>query len=92
MIAVLYVFAKTVSVFLSVIVFAMFLRVILPFFIAEPESNKLYVFVFVITELILTPVRVILDKLGIGKNSPFDISFIVGYILIILIQSALPVI
>lgn len=92
MIAVLYVFAKTVALILSAISFAMLLRVILSFFVQEPESNRFYVFVFLITEIFLTPVRFILDKLGIGKNSPFDMSFIIGYLLLIVIKSALPVI
>lgn len=92
MTAALYVLAKTISLIISVIVLAMFLRVIIPLFVTEPESNRFYVFVFLITEIILAPVRVILDKMGIGKNSPFDFSFIIGYILLILIQSALPVI
>jgi uncharacterized protein YggT (Ycf19 family) len=83
---------KTVALILSAISFAMLLRVILSFFVQEPESNRFYVFVFLITEIFLTPVRFILDKLGIGKNSPFDMSFIIGYLLLIVIESALPVI
>lgn len=92
MIAVLYILAKTVALILSAISFAMLLRVVIPLFVQEPESNRFYVFVFVLTELFLTPVRFILDKLGIGKNSPFDMSFIIGYLLLIIIESALPVI
>ena len=92
MITILYIFAKTVALLLSAISFAMLVRVILPLFVTEPESNKLYVFVFVLTELFLTPVRFILAKLGIGNDSPFDMSFIIGYLLLIVIQSALPAI
>ena len=92
MITILYIFAKTVALLLSAISFAMLVRVILPLFVTEPESNKLYVFVFVLTELFLTPVRFILTKLGIGNDSPFDMSFIIGYLLLIVIQSALPAI
>ena len=92
MITVIYILAKTVALLLSAISFAMLLRVLLPFFIAEPESNKFYVLVFVVTELFLAPVRVILDKMGIGKKSPFDLSFIIGYLLLIIVRSALPVI
>ena len=53
MITILYIFAKTVALLLSAISFAMLVRVILPLFVTEPESNKLYVFVFVLTELFL---------------------------------------
>ena len=86
----LFVVAKTVEIFIGLIVFAMLLRVILPLFMAEPEANKLYVLAFVLSELAVAPVRIIFDKLGIGKNSPFDWSFMVGYLFLIIIQSALP--
>ena len=92
MITLIYILAKTIALLLSAISFAMLLRVVLPLFMSEPESNRFYVLVFVVTELFLTPVRAILDKIGIGKNSPFDMSFIFGYLLLIIIQSALPVI
>ena len=86
----LFVVAKTVEIFIGLIVFAMLLRVILPLFIAEPESNKFYILATVLSELVVAPVRIIFDKFGIGKNSPFDWSFIVGYLFLIIIQSALP--
>ena len=86
----LFVVAKTVEIFIGLIVFAMLLRVILPLFIEEPESNKFYILATVLSELVVAPVRIIFDKFGIGKNSPFDWSFIVGYLFLIIIQSALP--
>ena len=86
----LFVVAKTIEIFIGLIVFAMLLRVILPLFIAEPESNRFYILAHVLSELVVAPVRVIFDKLGVGKNSPFDWSFIVGYLFLIIIQSALP--
>ena len=86
----LFVVAKTVEIFIGLIVFAMLLRVILPLFMAEPEANKFYALAFVLSELAVAPVRIIFDKLGIGKNSPFDWSFMAGYLFLIIIQSALP--
>ena len=86
----LFVVAKTVEIFIGLIVFAMLLRVILPLFMAEPEANKFYVLAFFLSELVTAPVRVIFDKFGVGKNSPFDWSFMAAYLFLIIIQSALP--
>ena len=86
----LFVLAKSVEILLSLIVFAMLLRVVLPLFMAEPEGNRIYVIAFVLSEIVVAPIRVILDKLGFGKNSPFDWSFIFGYLFLIILQSALP--
>ncbi len=92
MIVFMMILAKTIEVFISVVVFAMLLRVLLPLFMAEPESNKFYIIAFFTSELVVAPVRMLFDKLGIGKNSPFDWSFIAGYLFLIILQSALPVI
>ena len=86
----LFVLAKSVEILLSLIVFAMLLRVVLPLFMAEPEDNKIYIIAFVLSEIVVAPIRVILDKLGFGKSSPFDWSFIFGYLFLIILQSALP--
>ncbi len=91
MIEILYILAKTVEIFIGLIVFAMLLRVLLPLFMAEPENNKFFTVAFFISELAVFPVRLLFDKLGIGKNSPFDWSFMAGYLLIVVLQSALPV-
>ncbi|MBR5449429.1 MAG: YggT family protein [Clostridia bacterium] len=88
--AVFYVIAKVVSIGLSVLSVVMFLRVILQF-IASAE-NKFVIFCYAITEPFIIPIRVIMEKLDIGQNSPIDIPFFVAYIMISVLQMMLPMI
>ena len=80
-----------ISITLTVLLWAMLLRAILPFFV-NPEENKFYFFLLVITEPFVLPVRAILEKFGVGQNSPIDISFTVAYLFYWLIQMILPAI
>lgn len=88
--AVFYIIAKVVSIGLSVLSVVMFLRVILQFF-ASPE-NKFVLFCYAITEPFIIPIRVIMEKLDIGQNSPIDIPFFIAYIMISVLQMMLPMI
>ena len=92
MVEILHIIAKTVSLGLSAIQLCMLLRMLLPLFIKDPEGNSIYKLTFFASEMVVTPVRVLFDKMGIGKHSPFDWAFLAGYFLLILIQSFLPVI
>lgn len=85
----IYIFCTTVRVFLSAIQFAMFLRAILSWFIHDP-SNSLIVFLDGVTEPVIHPVRMFLDRFEAVRSFPIDISFFVTYILLSLIQSLLP--
>lgn len=87
---VFYIIAKVVSIGLSVLSVAMFLRVILQFF-ASGES-KFVIFCYAITEPFIIPIRVIMEKLNIGQNSPIDIPFFIAYIMISVLQMMLPMI
>ena len=88
--SVFYIIAKVVSIGLSVLSVVMFLRVILQFF-ASPES-KFVLFCYAITEPFIIPIRVIMEKLDIGQNSPIDIPFFIAYIMISVLQMMLPMI
>lgn len=87
----LYIFAKTVQVILSVVSFAMLVRMIIPFF-TNPEENKLYAVACYISEPFIAPVRFLLYKLNIGQDSPVDWSFFATYIIIWLLELLLPAI
>ena len=88
---ILYIIAKFISITISAVVYAMMGRAILPFFV-DPEENKIYFFLTVITEPFIVPVRFIMAKLNIGQNTPIDLSFFFTYILLIVVQGFLPVI
>ena len=86
-----YIIAKSVSVFLGVIMLSMIARMFLPIFV-DIEGNALFTFVCVVTELFITPVRAILIAFNIGQNSPIDWAFFISYLILSFIRSALPVI
>ena len=88
--SVFYIIAKVVSIGLSVLSVAMFLRVILQFFASG--ENKFVIFCYAITEPFIIPIRVIMEKFDIGQNSPIDIPFFVAYIMISVLQMMLPII
>lgn len=78
------------QILISVVIFAMLARVLLPLFV-NPEDSRLYMMSLLITEPVIIPVRLIFSKLNIGQNSPFDWAFTASYIILIIINSSLPV-
>lgn len=69
--------------------FLIFLRVILGFF--ADEESKLYIFCCVVTEPVVHPVRVLLSHIPALDEFPIDVTYMATYLVLILIQSALPV-
>ncbi len=89
--AVVYIFAKTIQVILSLVSFAMLVRVIIPFF-TDPSHSKIYILACYISEPFILPVRYVMLKLNIGQNSPIDWSFFATYLVLWLLESFLPAI
>ena len=87
-----HILARTVSLGLGAIQLCMLLRMLLPLFLKDPEGNSIYKLTFFASEMVVTPVRFLFDKIGIGKNSPFDWAFLAGYFMLVLIQSVLPIV
>lgn len=88
---ILYILAKTVSVCLGVVSFAMFMRVILSFFV-NPMESRLYELALIFTEPFVAPIRALMVRLNIGQDSPIDWSFSITYIIIMLLEGILPAI
>lgn len=88
--AVIYVIAAIVAIVLDVCSFAFLLRAIMPIFI-DVESSKFYLFVCLITEPFIVPVRFILAKLNLFQGTPFDWSFTISYLVITFIRFSLPI-
>ena len=89
--AVLYVVAKLIQITISCVIYAMMGRALLPIFI-DPEESRIYMFLTLITEPFIIPVRFLMVKFNIGQNTPIDLSFLFTYILLIALEMFLPVI
>lgn len=88
---ILIVFAKCISLLLSAVSFCMLARMILSFFPSMQESRAA-LFVTLVTEPFIIPVRALLFKLNVGQDSPIDWAFSLSYILICIVQMFLPIV
>ncbi len=86
---ILLIVARTASVWLSAVSFAMIARMLLPFFI-DTENSRAFALAYVISEPAVVPVRKLMAKMNIGQDSPLDLSFTATYILILVIKVFLP--
>ena len=84
----LYVVSTTIHLMLNMVMLAMTLRAILSLFAVAPE-NKLYAISYMISEPIIVPVRFLFYKLNLFQSIPLDISFLVTYLLLSIIDGAL---
>lgn len=84
----LYVISTTVHLMLNMVMLAMTARAILSLF-GNPTDSKLYAITYVISEPIIVPVRFLFYKLNLFQNIPLDISYLVTYILLSVIDGAL---
>ena len=91
MIEVIYIFAKTVSVTLSVVSVAMLVRMILPWFV-DPMESRIYELSCLLTVPFILPVRAFMVRFNIAQDSPIDWAFSIAYILIWLLKNMLPAI
>lgn len=69
----------------------MMIRVILPLFL-DVENSPIFALTVAITEPIVMPVRIILDKLGIGRGTPIDMGFMATYLVLFIVDIFLPAI
>ncbi len=88
---ILYILAKTIEMFLGIVSFCMFMRVILQLFV-DAENNKLFLVCATVSEFFVLPFRYIMNKLNIMQDTPIDAPFMVAYLFIVVIELFLPVI
>ena len=88
---ILYLIAKCVRVFLDIMSLSMMIRVLLPLF-ADVENSPILMITVAITEPFIAPVRILLDKLGIGQNTPIDMGFMATYLILFILDLFLPAI
>ena len=77
---VLNILANVAVLLLSGIQLAMLLRAILSWFPMEP--NKFTDFLFGVTEPVIYPVRMLLEKMNWLQGLPIDMSFMITYLLL----------
>jgi len=67
----------------------MFARAIMSWIMME-EENTFTRFINVITDPIIMPVRMVLEKFEFIRNMPMDISFFVAFLILVIVQNLLP--
>ena len=80
----------TAQALLTVLELCMLLRAILSWFPIR-EDNPFLLFVHMVTEPIVAPVRALFEKMGWFRNIPIDVSFIVAYLLLSVVGTLLAV-
>ncbi len=75
---------STVSIILTVLETAMFLRAILSWFIMD--GNRLTDVLYAFTEPVILPVRLLFEKFGWGNGLPIDIPFMITFFLLSIIN------
>ena len=77
------------SIFLTILQFLMMLRAIMSW-LPMDEDSKFANFIYMVTEPVIVPVRMLLDKLEWTHELPIDISFLAAFMLLSIIQMLLP--
>ena len=85
----IYILAKLIQIIIAAVPTMLFLRAILSLFL-NPEENKLLIFLAMITEPFIIPVRFLMVKFNILQNSPIDWAFVVTHVLFVILGSTLP--
>lgn len=86
---VVYVFTGFVSFFLMALEVLMFIRAVLSWLPVDDDSPVVN-FVYMMTEPIIAPVRILLERFDFVRRMPIDLSFFVAFILLSTVQMFLP--
>ena len=87
---VLYIVARVVQLFLGFAEFAMLLRAILSWFIHD-ENNKLMLFLVMVTEPLILPIRYVCSHIRALDNMMIDIPFFITFFMLSILNATLPV-
>lgn len=85
---ILYFITKTVYFALIVLQILMFLRALLSWIMPDGD-NVLTDFVYYATEPMITPVREFLERFDFVQSLPFDLSFFVTFMILVIVQNVL---
>ena len=81
----LYILVTVVLTFIDVISWAMCIRAVLGWFVAD-NGGKLMRFLYVVTEPAIMPTRKLFYKLNWFQRTPFDMAYIFTYLELFLVQ------
>ena len=85
---VLYLVARVVSLLLGILEIAMLVRAIASW-IPTLDGAGFMDIVYMITEPIVVPVRLLFERFPIFRNSPIDFSFLIAFLLLGMLQTAM---
>ena len=83
---VLYMMTRLVTLLLGAVELAMLLRAIASW-IPSLDNKKWMDIVYMLTEPVVAPVRALFDRFSLFRNSPIDFSFVIGFLLLGMVQS-----
>lgn len=84
-----YIVVNTAKLLLNALSFAMFARAILSWLPLD-DDNKIESFLYAVTEPVITPVRMLVERSETLSSFPIDISFFITMVLLSLISGLLP--
>lgn len=82
----LYVVIRFVIIFLDILLLAMLVRAIMSWFVGAGGESPLLNFLYVITEPLIVPVRMLCHRFGWFQGTPIDMSFFITTMLLSLIN------
>ena len=88
MAAVGYVFTTFVTILIDVFLFAMLARALLSW-IDPMQEWKISIFLHVLTEPVILPVRALFDRTGWLEGFPLDVPFLITWLLLSVLQTVL---
>lgn len=85
-----YFLRQFILIFLEILGLAFFVRAILSWF--DPMGEwRISGFLYVLTEPVIVPVRLLFERMGWFQGIPVDISFMATWLLLVLLQTLLSV-
>jgi len=92
---IIYVFVNFVNGMLFIVQMLMFARAVLSWIVMDddgPVLGPIMNFLYAVTEPLIYPVRMLLERIPALRNMPIDLSFMVTFMLLSAVQMMLPVI
>ncbi len=86
---ILFLFGTIARLILRVYMMLLLIRALLPFLSFIDEESAVAEFIYTSTEPVLSPMRTVFDKYGIGAGVPVDISFLATYIILSIVHTLL---
>lgn len=92
---IIYIFVSFVNTLLFIVQMLMFARAVLSWIAMDddgPVLGPIMNFLYAVTEPLIYPVRMLLEKIPALRTMPIDLSFMVTFMLLSAVQMMLPVI